>query len=73
MEGLSDAISAGHSVIMRRDHALGPGKQEQPWKGSWKQVAEINNQADKSPRWGSPFISILWGLPSPAGREVYAG
>lgn len=35
-------------------------------------IAEINNQADKSPRWGSPSSSrVSWGRPSPEviGRE----
>ena len=34
-------------------------------EGSWKQIAEINNQADKSPRWVGGFLHsfpFIWGV-----------
>lgn len=57
------------------NHGLKPETREAgtTMEGSWKQIAEINNQADKSPRWGgrggvSPFISVHLGDSSKSGN-----
>lgn len=80
--GVSDAsTSVGHSGDMRRDHASSkpdeeshrvPGTAMKGKHHGGEAIAEINNQADKSPRWGSPSSSrVSWGRPSPEviGRE----